>query len=151
MSLRFPYKPYKTKKPLWSLGGRKDRPRPVITIAVVGPAGTFPYPALLDSGADDTVFPELAASLLGIDLTNAPVGEAGAVGGATAVVRYAQVTLRITDGIEYREWTAWVGFTPAKLSRPLLGFAGFFQYFTATFHGDLEEVELTVNSLYQGT
>jgi hypothetical protein len=69
----------------------------------------------------------------------------------SAPVRYATVTLRLTDGIERREWTAWVGFTRAPLRRPLLGFAGFLQFFTATFHGDREEVELAVNSLYRGT
>lgn len=36
----------------------------------------------------------------------------------------------------------WVGFSPA-ISRPLFGFAGFLQFFTATFHGDREQVELT--------
>lgn len=30
---------------------------------------------------------------------------------------------------------------------PVLGFAGFLQFFTATFRGDLEEVELIVNRL----
>ena len=35
--------------------------------------------------------------------------------------------------------------------RPLIGFAGFLQFFTATFHGDREQVELTVNALYPGT
>jgi hypothetical protein len=68
-----------------------------------------------------------------------------------APVRYAQVSLRVTDGRERREWAAWAGFTPAKLLSPLLGFAGFLQFFTATFHGDREQVELTVNSLYPGT
>ena len=51
----------------------------------------------------------------------------------------------------WREWEAWVGFTPVRLKRSLLGFAGFLQYFTAAFHGDREEVELTVNRLYPGT
>jgi hypothetical protein len=37
------------------------------------------------------------------------------------------------------------------MQQPILGFAGFLQYFTATFIGDREEVELTVNSLYPGT
>jgi hypothetical protein len=32
-----------------------------------------------------------------------------------------------------------------------LGFAGFLQYFTATLHGDREQVELAVNALYPGT
>jgi hypothetical protein len=31
------------------------------------------------------------------------------------------------------------------------GFAGFFQFFTATFDGDREHVELTVNALYPET
>ena len=39
----------------------------------------------------------------------------------------------------------------ANLQSPLLGFAGFLQFFTATFRGDREEIELTVNSLYPGT
>jgi hypothetical protein len=60
------------------------------------------------------------------------------------------VTLRISDGIEFREWTATVGFVQTRLRHSLLGFAGFLQYFTATFHGDREEVELVVNSLYHG-
>jgi len=70
---------------------------------------------------------------------------------AGTVVRYAEVVPRNTDGREYREWTARVGFTAVALRRPLLGFAGVLQFFTATFHGDLEQVELAVNSNYMGT
>ena len=61
------------------------------------------------------------------------------------------MTLRLTDGREFRKWPAAVGFTPARLAYPMLAFAGCLQYFSATFHGDREEVELTVNSLYPGT
>ena len=32
----------------------------------------------------------------------------------------------------------------------LLGFAGCLQFFDALFHGEREEVELTVNGLYPG-
>ena len=52
---------------------------------------------------------------------------------------------------ERHEWPAWVGFTPAPLRRPLLGFAGCLQFFTATFSGDREQVELDANALYPGT
>ena len=55
------------------------------------------------------------------------------------------------DGIEFREWPAWVGFTNAPLPHATLGFAGCMQFFTTTFHGDREEVELAVNGLYPGT
>ena len=48
------------------------------------------------------------------------------------------------------EWRAWVGFTPPRWPWALLGFAGFLQFFTATFHGDREEVELTANALLPG-
>jgi hypothetical protein len=79
------------------------------------------------------------------------LGGGSGVGLAAAPIRYAEVTLRVTDGREFREWRARVGFTSAPLKRALLGFAGFLQFFTATFHGDREEVELAVNSLYPGT
>jgi hypothetical protein len=65
-------------------------------------------------------------------------------------VRYAHVTLRLTDGRERREWPAWVGFS-SGIQTPLFGFAGFLQFFTATFQGDREQIELTVNGLYPGT
>jgi hypothetical protein len=89
--------------------------------------------------------------VIGLDLTNAPVGSSAGVGSGRLALRYAQVTLRIAGHREQREWQAWVGFTPARLRQPLLGFAGFLQFFTATFSGDREEIELAVNSLYPGT
>lgn len=150
MSLLFRYKVVNVGHSVPSLGGRWSRPRPMITVSLLGPRNTIPTEGLLDTGADDTVFPETIASLIGIDLTNAPQSQLTTATLTNATIRYAQVSLRVTDGKEQREWPAWVGFTPAKLQSPLLGFAGFLQFFTATFHGDREEVELTVNSFYPG-
>jgi hypothetical protein len=107
--------------------------------------------AMLDCGADDTIFPAALAPFIGIDLGNSPVGRASGVGGLPFLVHYAQVTLRLTDGLEFREWPAWVGFTSAPLAQPLLGFAGCIQFFSMLTLGDREEVELTINSLYPGT
>lgn len=107
--------------------------------------------ALVDTGADDTVFPEVIAQSAGIDLAGAPSATMAGIASRPQVIRYAYVTLRLTDGAEFREWPSWVGFTSARLIRPIFGFAGFLQFFTATFHGDREEVELTVNPLYPGT
>jgi hypothetical protein len=151
MSLRFPYTAIKTQIAAWTLGGRQDRPYPILLAGVIGPTRTYPVEGLLDTGSDDTVFPERLAALIGVDLTNAPTGGASGVGGGTALLRYAEVVLRLSDGREHRQWTARVGFTSAPLRRPLFGFAGFLQFFTASFHGDREEVELTINGLYQGT
>jgi hypothetical protein len=88
---------------------------------------------------------------MGIDLTNAPTGDMGGVGGGSGRLRYAQVKLRLSDGRESREWTAWVGFTSALLNQSLLSFAGCLQFFHANFLGDQEAVELTVNTLYSGS
>jgi len=124
----------------------------VIFVAVIGPNGTAVEKGLLDVGADDTVFPDLVAANIGIDLSSAPVGGASGVGPMSVVVlRYAEVVLRISDGLEHREWPARVGFTSASLHRPLLGFAGFLQFFAATFDGDREQAELTINAAYPGT
>lgn len=151
MSLRFRYQLSSFPHPLVPLDGRFVRPRPVFSVTLVGPGGSLAQDALLDTGADDTVFPEWLTRRIGIDLTNAPTGQASSLLRGSVPVRYARVQLRIADNQERREWEAWVGFTPARIVFPTLGFAGFLQYFTAVFHGDREEVELTVNGLYPGT
>jgi hypothetical protein len=151
MTLRFAYAHIPVPRPVVPLRGRWSRPRPLVAVAVIGPAGTKVRTGLLDSGSDDTVFPEPLAGDIGIDLANAPAGQAAAANRGAMAVRYAQVRLRITDGVEFREWPAWVGFTTAPINRPLLGFAGFLQFFSAHFLGDHERVELTVNSFYPGT
>jgi len=151
MTLRYPYKRLPTRAAVVSLGGRRDRPRPIITVTVLGPTGSQVESAFLDTLADDTVFPEDVATAIGLDLTNAPASQAAGIGNVAAALRFAEVTLRIAQGGERHEWRAWVGFTATPLNRPLLGFAGFLQFFMAAFYGDREEVELAVNSLYQGT
>jgi hypothetical protein len=122
-----------------------------VNVTLVGPAQSRISPALLDTGADDTVFPETLATQLGLDLTTVPTGSgAGATAGGIPL-RYGSVVLRLTDGRESLEWPAIIGFITARLVQPMLGFAGCLQFFTSTFHGDREEVELTVNGLYPGT
>ena len=118
---------------------------------MIGPRGTWIDQALLDTGADDTVFHERTAHKIGLDLSNARQGLSTGIAGRIAPVRYAEVTLRLTDGIEFREWPARVGFTQIPLRRALLGFAGVLQFFYALFDGEMEQVELTINANYPGT
>jgi hypothetical protein len=151
VTLRYPYQSFRVRHPLVSLSGRLARPRPVIAVTLIGPSGSRATDALVDPGADDTVFPEQVAVDVGIDLATAPQMSGSGVGRVPLSLRFAEVILRIGTPQEQREWKAWVGFTSAKLRQPLLGYAGFLQFFTATFHGHLEEVELTVNPSYSGT
>lgn len=150
MSLFFRYKIVPMPHAVLSLGGRWSRPRPIISVSVIGPTSTRPVFGRLDTGADDTIFPDRFAALIGVDLAGAPHGQATTADMTPVSVRYAQVTLRATDGVERREWPAWVAFAPG-IYGPLFGFAGFLQFFPATFHGDYERVELAVNNLYPGT
>jgi hypothetical protein len=130
------------------LAGRSVRPRPMVPITLIGPKGYLLRDAKLDTSADDTVFPDSFAGQIGIDLPSRPSGFAAGTTGTSIPIRYASVELRLTDGTEERLWPAIVAF--GRVQRPLLGFAGCLQFFTATFFGDLEQIELTINRLYPG-
>ncbi len=150
MSMIFHYTPLQVPAPVWTLGGRSERPRPIVTISLIGPTATLVRRALLDTGADDTVLPEDLAAMLGIDLSQAPIGEARGMSGQPLPVRYATLTIRMTDGHEYKEWPARVGFAALPMRRPLLGFAGCLQYFDVLFRGADEVFEMTANRLFPG-
>ena len=151
MSMLFPYRMGRSPKPVITLGGQVQRPKAIIDVALLGPTKTILRQSLLDTGADDTVFSLSVANQAGIDLTGAPTMTCAGVGGLPYTVSYVQVPLRISDGKEFREWQAWVGFTSASMNRPLMGYAGFLQFFTATFYGDRKQVELAINADYPGT
>ena len=115
MTLHYHYQLDLVPHSIVSIGGRYIRPRPVIPITLIGPTNTRLRSALLDTGADDTLFPESLAPVLGVNLSGAPLLQGRGVGMGRVPVRYAEVGLRLTDGKEFREWTGWVGFTPAAL------------------------------------
>jgi hypothetical protein len=151
MALSFAYKRVRIPSPAVALGGQMSRPRPIIGVTLIGLGGATTHAqGVIDTGSDDAVFPEVTATKLGIDLASCPAGSMRTAGGIALQVRYASVTLRITDGIEQREWTATVGFAPLR-GDALLGFAGFQQFFTVNLYGDDEVVTLEPNRLYPGT
>jgi len=106
--------------------------------------------ANLDCGSDDTIFPAYLAPHLGIDLTNAPEGEAGAIGGIPILYRYALVTIRVTDGYEECVWDGIAGFIATPLRWAVLGHAGMLQFFDVQLLGERREVILTPNPSFPG-
>ena len=122
-----------------------------IIVSVLGPANIDVVQARIDTGSDETLFPEDVAARIGLDLANAPAESFGGQGGGQLTARFAHVSLRLTDGIEFREWPAWVGFVATGLRWPVLGFGGFLQFFDSTFRGADETVELVANRLCPGT
>jgi hypothetical protein len=149
--MRFPYIAFATRRPVYPLGGTRVRHRPIVPIEVGGPTGVRLLSASLDSGSDDTVFPASLAPRLGIDLTGAPSGEAGAVGGLPIRYHYATVRLRLSDGYEECEWEAIVGFLPAPMRWAVIGHAGALQYFDLQLLGSGLEAMLTPNASFLGS
>ena len=146
--MRFPYVALPTRRPVYPLGGILVRHRPLVAIQVRGPSGTRSLTATLDSGSDDTILPAYLAPRLGIDLAQAPEGEAGTVGGPSIPYRYATVRLRLSDGYDECEWDAIVGFVAAPMRWAILGYAGTLQYFDLHLMGSRREALLTPNASF---
>jgi hypothetical protein len=151
--MRIPYLAVVHPRPSPALGGRLFHYRPVIDVRLTGPHGGRFMKSLLDTGADETVFPEDIAIRIGIDLTGAEERQTDLVGRPAPVrCRYAAVQLQITDGSrETYQWTAVVGFVATRLRYNLLGHGGFLQFFDVEFRGAAHEMILIPNASFSGT
>ncbi|HEY7157917.1 MAG TPA: hypothetical protein VH575_28425 [Gemmataceae bacterium] len=149
--MRIRYTPCPVRTPVPALGGAAILPRPILAIRITGPSGSRLRDGLLDTGADETIFDPSVAPLIGVDLTQALEREVNLIGRGRVRCRYAAVQLRISDGVaETYEWDTVVGFAPFPVLRGLLGFAGFLQFFDASFRGADQEVTLLPNALFAG-
>jgi hypothetical protein len=122
----------------------------LVPTQIIGPIGFHTISGNLDPGSDDTVLPASLASRIGIDLTSAPQGQSGGVGGAPVTYRYATVTLRLSDGYEEFEWTTIVGFFSGTMRWAVLGHAGVLQFFDVQFLGARREVVIAPNASFPG-
>lgn len=147
MILRFPYllEPIQGLLPPSLPPGTAARWRPLVLVTLHGfsPASFISFGrALVDSGADDTIFPLDVANLLGISLL--PVtGHAMRWRGQRVLLRFGRVELQLTDqaGASLR-WAATVAFSAANMRYPLLGMAGCLEFFDAKFFGRNRLLEL---------
>lgn len=106
--MKFPYREYVSVFP----GSTDFRLilRPVITIRVVGPKADARWDALVDSGADETLFPLSLAEVLGVELDEELISEAAGISGDRLKIQYGDVDLRIESDSEIIEWKTTVGF-----------------------------------------
>lgn len=153
--LRFAYlsEPLTGSPPPSLPAGASARWRPLVPVRVYGPSGRvrfFPR-ALLDPGADDTIFPLDLVPLLGISL-RADAGHTVRWRGQAHSLRFGDVELELSDesGSIWR-WPATIGFSSAPIRYPILGIAGCLIYFDALFRGDDPMVELETNRAFVGT
>src|SRR5437868_12976659 len=121
-------------------------------LTIVGPTGprrVFPR-ALLDPGADDTVLPFALAAILGIAL-HADSGHGLRWRGQGYSLRFGNVVLELSNGPLLWRWPAIVGFSPAPIRYPILGYAGCLQFVDARFRGEDRIVELEAAPSFPGT
>jgi hypothetical protein len=125
--------------------------RPEVTIDVIGPVATETIQALVDTGSDETVFPASLANAIGVRLDHSSTGQASAVGGHAVELVPGSVTLRISQDGQVFRWEATVAFLETQHPEEevaLLGYAGFLEFFHATFNSEKHELELTPNSRF---
>ncbi len=78
--MRVPYLVGRARTPQPSLGGSLLRPRPILAVRVIGPRSSLLRDGLLETGADDTVFPDWVATLVGLDPAKAEARDIGLAG-----------------------------------------------------------------------
>jgi len=145
--MRFRYSSYEVDPSPTVPGGVLYRPE--IVIELIGPRRSETIQALVDTGSDETVFPLSPANAIGVQLNRASTGQASAVGGHEVELVPGSVTLQISQaGLTYR-WQTMVQFL--EVDQPedevaLLGYAGFLEFFQATFNSESQELELNPNS-----
>ena len=122
--------------------------RPEVPITLHGPKGSDSFLALVDTGADNTIFPESIAHDLGFPLIPGEGPAARAFGGQKVSLSYADVDLELVHTDEILQWKSRVYFLSGAGDEDtlILGHQGFLDFFTATFIGEECALELVPNS-----
>ncbi len=89
--------------------------------------------ALVDTGADISLFSFSTAAQLGIDLANAPELPIGSAIGTLTTYRTAEVIIEIRRPPEVFRWQTTVGFVPHRMAYAMLGTRGFFEFFRLAY------------------
>ena len=113
--------------------------RPEIPIRIHGPGGIDEVRALVDTGADSSVFPLAIAHKLGIATSPGMGPDATAFGGQQIALSIADVVLELSEDDESIRWSSrlyFADFPDDTEKMVILGHEGFLDYFTATFDGE---------------
>ena len=122
--------------------------RPTTYVFLHGPLGTVRLNALVDCGADQTLFPMQFADALGITLDRERAGTIKGVSGSPITVYPAGVEIELTNLKDSYRWSATVRFAPGN--NILLGHLGCLEFFTVTLDHYGRVFELIPNSRYPG-
>jgi hypothetical protein len=120
-------------------------------VTIIGPTGISRHfqRALVDPGADDTVFPFEIVDRLHVVLYPHS-GHSLRWRGQPYELRYGDVELALADGDMSYRWSTVVCFSAAPIPYRILGYAGCLEFFDVTFRGADRFVELAPNLPYPG-
>ncbi|MDA0588939.1 MAG: hypothetical protein O2820_14190 [Planctomycetota bacterium] len=121
--------------------------RPVIPLLVCGPEDGLLVAGLVDTGADNTLFPIALAEALDIELTRCAGPSPVAFGGGTLETYFGTVMLQISDGNDDCEWEGRVLFHAGRDESIILGGQGFLEYFAVEFDGPARAMRLENDSM----
>ncbi len=141
--MRFPYRPFEVI-PTPAQPGVPIIYRPLIPVRVIGSTGDLTLLGLLDTGADETLLPGFIVPHIGVHIDPESRAQFRGVGGQLVTVSYGRADLEVRTRQRSYRWSATLAFLEAS-TMPILGHAGFLQYFTATFNGPRRRVTLTAN------
>lgn len=118
---------------------RKYVPRPIIPLSIIIGGKRLRYEALIDSGADYTIFPAALGLLAGLNIKEGKKESIMGVSGSTMTVYFHHILVNV-GGYEIKVYS---GFAEAMNQDPgILGQSGFFNKFQVSFDLKKKEVEI---------
>ena len=150
--MRFPYWSYQVTPTPTLPSGLLSRPE--VPLRITGPAGTITLLTLVDSGADETLFPRSIGDAVGAVIDDSVTWLMGGIGGQEVHASPGDVQLELmSPGQSYR-WTvtvAFVSFSDPADEQAILGHVGCLAFFRTTFDGEAGELEMQPASTFPGT
>lgn len=117
--------------------------RPIIPVTLHYNNQSIMYEALVDSGADISMFPAQIGTLLGIDVKGGRKGDLGGVVGKSVDAYYHDIDIEIGDNVTHGT----AGFIDeSKFDHGFLGQLGIFSYYSVHFFYRNGVVELRPNT-----
>ena len=123
---------------------RNGQERPIVAVTV-GVPGQHPvlFDALVDTGADVSLFPQSVADRLGLDLSQQPEVTVFAAIGGQCHYRLHEVELELRRAPDVFRWKGSVGFVSREMSYAILGTHGFFQFFDLNYSNSGQTIDIT--------
>jgi len=148
--LAHPYTKFALNPPSPAFPKLTHRFRPLIPVTLVHGGKPVSLYAIVDSGADTSIFGLEVAKFLGIDVHTGTKEAFCGTSGKEQIAYYHDMTLQFRDGVDANTavvYRAIIGFTDLpEAAAGLLGQVAFFDHFVVTFSQKKEQVLLRYDS-----